>query len=144
MIDRLLGTWTLVSAVREEIPSGAKTEQFGPNPHGFINYCADGRMIAIITRRERKAAATGKPTPEEANALYRSMLSYAGRYTVEGDVVTHHVDISWNQAFTGGAQTRHFRFETDDRLVFSTPESNDPVDGRLSVRRMTWERVKPT
>ena len=29
MIDRLLGTWTLVSAVREEIPSGAKTDMFG-------------------------------------------------------------------------------------------------------------------
>jgi lipocalin-like protein len=65
MIDRLLGTWTLVSAVREEIPSGAKTEMFGQSPHGFINYSPDGRMIALITRRDRKAAANGRPTPTE-------------------------------------------------------------------------------
>ena len=65
MTDRLPGTWTLVSAVREEIPSGARTEMFGQNPHGFINYGPDGRMIALITRRDRKAAANGRPTPTE-------------------------------------------------------------------------------
>jgi Lipocalin-like domain len=140
MIDRLLGTWTLVSAVREEIPSGSKTDMFGQNPHGFINYSPDGRMIALITRRDRKAAANGRPTPTEAEALFRSMLSYAGSFTVEGDVVTHHVDISWNQSFTGGTQKRHFKLD-GDRLILSTPQSHDPIDGKLSVRHMTWQRV---
>jgi hypothetical protein len=140
MTDRLPGTWTLVSAVREEIPSGARTEMFGQNPHGFINYGPDGRMIALITRRDRKAAANGRPTPTEAEALFRSMLSYAGTFTVEGDVVTHHVDISWNQSFTGGTQKRHFKLE-GDRLILSTPQSHDPIDGKLSVRYMTWQRV---
>ena len=140
MIDRLLGTWTLVSALREEIPSGAKTDMFGEKPHGFINYSPEGRMIALITRRDRKAAANGRPTPTEAEALFRSMLSYAGTFTVEGDVVTHHVDISWNQSFTGGTQKRHFKLE-GDRLILSTPQSHDPIDGKLSVRHMTWQRV---
>ena len=92
--------------MREEIPSGAKSDMCGPNPHGFINYSADGRMIALITRADRKAPADGKPTPAEAEALYRSMMSYAGAFTIEGNVVTHDVDISWNQSFTGGKQTR--------------------------------------
>jgi hypothetical protein len=140
MADRLLGTWTLVSAVREEIPSGAKTDMFGQDPHGFINYSPEGRMIALITRRDRKAAANGRPTPTEAEALFRSMLSYAGTFTVEGDVVTHHVDISWNQSFTGGTQKRHFKLDRD-RLILSTPQSHDPIDGKLSVRHMTWQRV---
>ena len=73
--EALLGTWTLVSAVREEIPTGAKTDMFGDKPHGFINYSAEGRMIALITRGDRKAAADGRPTPAEAEALFRSMLS---------------------------------------------------------------------
>ena len=138
--EALLGTWTLVSAVREEIPSGAKTDMFGSKPHGFINYCADGRMIALITRGDRKAAATGKPTQTEAEALFRSMLSYAGDYTIEGSEVTHHVDISWNESFTGGAQKRHFKLE-GNRLVLSTPQSLDPIDGKMSVRTMTWEKA---
>ena len=97
-------------------------------------------MIALITRRDRKAAANDVPTPAEAEALFRSMLSYAGTFTVEGDVVTHHVDISWNQSFTGGVQKRHFKLE-GNRLILSTPQSHDPIDGKMSVRRMTWQKV---
>jgi hypothetical protein len=138
--ERLIGTWTLVSAVREEIPSGAQSDMWGPNPHGFITYSTDGRMIALITRADRKAPADGKPTPAEAEALFRSMLSYAGPYTIDGNAVTHHVDISWNQSFTGGKQTRFAALE-GDRLILSTPQSQDPIDGKLSVRRMTWRRV---
>ena len=68
------------------------------------------------------------------------MLSYAGDYTVAGDVVTHRVDISWNEAFTGGEQKRHFKLD-GNRLILSTPQSPDPIDGKMSVRRMTWEKV---
>lgn len=139
VIEHLLGTWRLVSAVREEIPSGAKMDLFGPNPQGFLNYGRDGRMIALITRGDRRAA-NGRPTSAEAEALYRSMLSYAGAYTLERDVVTHEVDISWNESFTGSKQTRHVAFE-GNHLILSTPQSPDPIDGKMSVRRMTWAKV---
>jgi hypothetical protein len=138
--DRLIGTWTLLSAVREEIPSGAITTPFGEAPHGYLTYGVEGRMLALITRRDREAPASRRATGAEAEALYRSMLSYGGTYTVAGDVVTHHVDISWNQSFTGGEQKRHFRLE-GNRLILSTPQSTDPIDGKMSVRRMTWQRV---
>jgi hypothetical protein len=139
MTDGLIGTWKLISAVREEIPSGATTAMFGTKPQGYLNYSPEGRMIALITRGDR-TAPSGRPTTAEAEALYRSMLSYAGAYTVAGDVVTHHVDISWNESFSGGEQKRHFRLE-GNRLILSTPQSLDPIDGRMSVRRMTWERA---
>ena len=136
---RLIGTWMLVSAVREEVPSGAIDTMFGETPRGYINYSPEGRMIALITRSDR-AAPNGKPTAAEAEALYRGMLSYAGAYSIADDVVTHHVDISWNESFNGGAQKRHFRFE-GDRLILSTPQSYDPIDRKMSVRRMTWQKV---
>ena len=138
--ERLIGTWTLLSAVREEIPSGAKFNQLGPEPNGFLTYSPEGRMIALITRSDRKAPAAGQATTAEAEALFRSMLSYGGTFSVAGDVVTHHVDISWNQSFTGGDQKRNFRFD-GDRLLLSTPQSLDPLDGKMSVRVMTWQRV---
>ena len=139
MIERLLGTWKLVSAVREEIASGAKADLFGDTPHGFLSYGPDGRMMALITRGDR-TAANGRPTAAEAEALYRSMLSYAGAYSLDGDVVTHEVDISWNESFTGTRQKRHVAFD-GNRLILSTPQSPDPIDGKMSVRRMTWEKV---
>lgn len=97
-------------------------------------------MIALIAHGDRKAPASGKATPSEAQALYGSMLSYAGPYTIEGDVVTHHVDISWNERFTGSQQKRHFKLD-GNRLILSTPQSADPIEGKMSVRRMTWEKV---
>ena len=44
----LRSTWKLVSAVREEIPSGAKVNLFGDSPQGFLNYSREGRMIALV------------------------------------------------------------------------------------------------
>jgi hypothetical protein len=138
--DRLIGSWKLVSAVREEIPSGTRTDLYGANPQGILNYSLDGCMIALIAHGDRKAPADGKATPSEAQALYGSMLSYAGPYTIEGDVVTHHVDISWNEGFTGSKQKRHFKLD-GNRLILSTPQSADPIEGKVSVRHMTWEKV---
>ena len=140
MTDRLHGTWKLVSAVREEIPSGATTNLFGEKPQGVLNYRPEGRMIALIAHGNRKAAEAGRATAAEAEALYRSMLSYAGDYSVAGDVVTHRVDISWNEKFTGGEQKRHFKLD-GNRLTLSTPQSPDPIDGRMSVRRLVWEKI---
>jgi Lipocalin-like domain len=141
MRERLIGTWKLISAVREELPSGVKVDQLGANPVGYINYASDGRMIAIIARSDRKKPAGARPTQGEAEALLTSMVSYAGAYTVAGNEVTHHVDVSWNESWTGTEQTRLFEFDAE-RLRLSTRPSPDPLDGRMSVRRMVWERVK--
>jgi hypothetical protein len=141
MTDGLIGTWTMVSVVREEIPSGEKTDPFGPNPHGFITYTPDGRMSVIITRRDRKTPGDGRATTAEAEALFRSMLSYAGTYAFDGREVTHHVDISWNQSLTGDEQKRLVALD-GDFLKLSTPQSLDPLDGKLSVRTMTWKKLK--
>jgi hypothetical protein len=140
MRERLIGTWKLVSAEREDIPSGRKVDQLGPNPIGYINYAPDGRMMAIIARSDRAKPARPRPTPEEAEALVRSVVSYAGTYTIDGNEVTHHVDISWNESWTGTEQKRIARFD-GNRAYLSTPPSPDPITGTMSVRTMTWEKL---
>jgi hypothetical protein len=139
MRDRLIGTWKLVSAVREDM-AGHTVDQLGPSPIGYINYAPDGRMMALIARSARTKPVGARPTPPEADALFKSMLSYAGTYTIDGDEVTHHVDVSWNESWTGTKQTRVFRFD-GGRLQLATKPSPDPVDGVMSVRRMVWEKV---
>jgi Lipocalin-like domain len=86
----------LVSYVREEIPSGAKSNVMGAHPSGYINYGRDGRMIVIIAGSDRKKPVGPVATPEEAEALIRSMLAYAGAYTLDSGAktVTHHIDVS--------------------------------------------------
>lgn len=141
MREQLIGTWKLVSATREELPSGAKFDQLGATPAGYLNYAPDGRMMAIIARGDRAKPTRPHPTAAEAEALFRSVLSYAGTYAISGDEVTHHVDVSWNEAWTGTRQTRIFRLD-GERLRLSTPPSPDPLDGKMSVRTMVWERMK--
>ena len=88
--------------------------------------------------REPSAA----PTDQEAAALFRSCLAYAGRYTIDGNVVTHHVDISWNESWTGTQQIRIATFK-GNRVELSTKPTPDPVSGRMSVRTITWEKMSP-
>lgn len=137
----LLGTWSLVSVVREEIPSGATIDLMGPNPKGFITYSADGRMVALLARGDRKMPASNTATAAEAENLFRSVISYAGTYTIAGNEVTHHVDISWNESWTGTKQVRIFKFE-GNKVSLSTPVSPDPFDGKMSIRSLVWEKVK--
>jgi hypothetical protein len=138
--ERLLGTWKLVSVSNEDIPSGAKADFFGPNPIGYLNYGADGRMMVVVVRSDRPKPQGAKVTTEEADALFKSMVSYAGTFSIDGDEVIHRVEISWNETWTGTEQRRIFRFD-NDRLWLSTRPSPDPVSGKLSVRSMVWEKL---
>jgi hypothetical protein len=55
-------------------------------------------------------------------------------------VITHHVDVSWNESWTGTAQKRIAHFE-GNRVYLSTPPSLDPITGTTTVRTMTWEKL---
>src|SRR5882762_7739083 len=101
--QHLLGTWKLISAVREDIPSGAKMDLLGPHPIGFINYAPDGRMMVINVGDDRRKPVGATATTQEAETLFRTMTSYGGTYTIDGHEITHHVDISWNETWTGTA-----------------------------------------
>ena len=52
----LLGTWTMLSWKKETIATGETVDAHGPDPVGYITYGADGRMHAIIVRRDRRKA----------------------------------------------------------------------------------------
>jgi len=140
MRERLIGTWRLVAAVNEDAATGEKTDLFGSNPIGYLMYGADGRMSVIQVRRDRPKPVGPVATAAEAEALFKSLLSYGGTYTIDGDEVTHHVDVSWNESWTGTRQTRTFRLD-GNHLHLSLPPSPNPVDGRMSVRSVVWERM---
>jgi hypothetical protein len=138
--QQLLGTWRLISAVREEVPSGVRTDLFGLSPVGFLSYGPDGRMMTVIVRGDRRRP-TGHPiSAEEATHLFRSLMSYAGTFEVRGSEVFHYVDVSANEIWTGSEQRRSFRLD-GDRLALTTPVNQDPIDGKVSVRNMIWEKL---
>ena len=97
----LLGTWKLQSFTTEYIATGQKTDLFGAHPSGYLSYGPDCRMYAILLEDGRKAPSDLVPTDAERIDLYNGLCSYAGTYSIEGDRVSHHIDASCNQAWTG-------------------------------------------
>jgi Lipocalin-like domain len=141
----IVGTWKVVSYVREEIPSGAKSDVMGAHPSGYINYGAEGRMMVVIVGSDRKKPAGPVASAEEAEALIKSLIAYAGAYTVDSEAktVTHHIDVSWDESRTGESYVRTYKLD-GDRLTLTTLPSNDPATGKKTVRTLIFERLKQT
>ena len=98
----LLGTWQLQSFT-----------MFGDHPNGYLSYSLDGRMYAIIVEGDRLKPHAAIPTDLEKLYLQGSIYAYAGTYTVDGDKVIHHVDIFWNQSWTGTDQVQFYKLDGD-------------------------------
>jgi Lipocalin-like domain len=95
-------------------------------------------MSAIIVGDNRpKPMDLTKLTDQERAELFKTMVAYAGTFTVEGDRVVHNVDISWNENWTGTAQARHFRVE-GRRLIIRGDQIG--LDGRHVIAVLTWEK----
>ena len=140
MSNPFVGTWTLRSTERKTLETGEVTPLWGTHPTGTLIYTADGRMSALVLAENRKAPAAAMPTEAEALSLFKSMVAYAGRYTVGADRVVHHVEQSWNQAWTGTDVVRFYKFD-GSRLTLTTAPAPNPRDGKMSVSTLVWERV---
>jgi len=139
--DRLIGTWRLRSFTQNILETGEKIDVFGTSPQGFINYGRDGRMIVLMVSDTRPRVTDLAQLTDTGRAeLFRTMVAYAGTYTAGDGEITHHLDISWNQIFTGADQVRNISL-TDDVLIMSTNQQPRSQDGRLAVSVMTWEKL---
>jgi len=137
----ILGTWKLKSYVREVAVTGEKINQLGEHPDGYLSYSADGRMYAIGTSDNRVKPRNVNPNDEERVKLHQTMFAFAGTYTLEGGKVIHHVDISWNEAWTGTDQIRFYKLD-GNTLTITTAPNKSTYDGRESRTVLVLEKVK--
>jgi Lipocalin-like domain len=138
----LIGTWKLISYVREVAATGERYNERGEHPNGYLSYAPDGRMYAIITWDNRAAPGDVVPTSEERIKLFSTMISYAGTYTFDAEKVVHHVDISWNQNWTGTDQVRFYKLD-GNTLTITSASARNFTDGREGRSILVWERLKP-
>jgi len=139
--DSVVGSWRLVSWVEEETESKAVHKAFGDNPLGVLTYTADGRMSVFFADPRRKSPASPKATDTEAAELYRTMVAYAGSYSIEGNKVTHKIEVSLNQAWNGTNQVRFIEVK-DNQLTIKTPPFVSRFIGKEIVSTLVWERMK--
>ena len=96
--------------------------------------------MVFVLKSGRPKPSSNPPTAEEKVALFDSLFAYVGSYTVEADRVVHTLDGSWNELWTGTTQTRLLSFE-DGKLIYGTPETIDPMDGKRCTYRVEFERA---
>lgn len=140
--DRLVGTYRLVSYQRKLVATGETEDLIGKAPTGYIVYTREGRMMAFFINEVRprpKDIAT--MTDKERADLFKTMLAYCGTYDFDGQKVTHHIDASWNQIWTGTDVVRHVAFE-GRRAVYTTEPAPSSVDGKISINVLTWEKME--
>jgi Lipocalin-like domain len=133
----LVGNWKLVSwqVIGED---GKPQDVFGTSPSGYLVLTPEGRSIVLTT------AAGRKPGTDDAAraALQKSMVSYSGRYRVEGGDFITTVEVSWNEEWNGTEQRRHYRIEGDKLFIESAPAPSMVFPGKTDFRRIVWVREK--
>ncbi len=136
----LMGTWKLVSASSTTAKGERNETPYGPSPVGFLTYTGDGRVSALISYGGRKPIAVGRSATllDEQAEAFKTFLAYAGRYTVSGDTVTHHVEISSIQSYVGKDLVRSVTFQ-GDQIILVTPPA--PMNGKIQTVELIWQRL---
>jgi hypothetical protein len=96
-------------------------------------------MQVIGAAQNRVIPAGPSPTDRERAALHDTLFAYAGTYTIDGGRIVHHVDISWNETWTGSDQVR--LFELRGNTLTLTTSIKDPDTGTETHYALVWEKL---
>ncbi|HXO31906.1 MAG TPA: lipocalin-like domain-containing protein [Candidatus Acidoferrales bacterium] len=136
--DKLVGTWKLVSASSTTSTGERSESPYGAQPAGFLTYTGDGRVSALISYDGRKSLSFGGGSPEEQAEAFKTFLAYAGTYRLDGDKVTHHVEVSSIQNYVDKDLVRSVKFK-GDQIILLTPATR--MNGKTQTIELVWQRL---
>ena len=137
-IHKLVGTWKLVSASSTTSTGERSESPYGAQPAGFLTYTGDGRVSALISYDRRKSLSYGGGSREEQAEAFKTFLAYAGTYRLDGDKVTHHVEVSSIQNYVDKDLVRSVKFK-DDQIILVTPPTR--INGKMQTIELVWQRL---
>jgi hypothetical protein len=140
--DSLVGTWSLVSASAITASGIRNDAPYGSHPTGILIYTGEGRMAAMISHSDRQPLSgpdrIAAPADERAEA-FATFFAYAGRYSIMGDRVVHHVEIASVQNWVNTDMVRLMKLD-NDRITLRTPSIS--VGATVQTTELIWERVR--
>jgi hypothetical protein len=93
-------------------------------------------VTALISYGGRKLSALA--SLEEQAEAFNTFLAYAGRYTWNGEQITHHIEISSIQNYVNKDLVRRVKFD-GNRIILITPPTL--VNGKIQTVELIWERL---
>jgi hypothetical protein len=133
----LVGTWKLIGASGTTSAGERIETPYGVGPVGYLTYTAEGRISSVISYGGRKPLSMGGGRIEEQAEAFKTFLAYAGRYTLNGDKVIHHIEVSSIQNYVDRDLIRTVKFE-GNRITLITPPT--PVNGKIQTVELVWQR----
>jgi hypothetical protein len=134
----IVGVWKLTAFVVESVQTKERRHVYGEKPSGFLIVTPE-RFTALITGEGRKPPQTD----EDRIFSFRSMFAYTGPYRIEGNQLTTHVEVAWNESWKGTEQVRFFRLQGDKLSIEAAPAPSVNYP-ELGITRgiLEWERSK--
>lgn len=136
---RLVGTWLLVDFARV-VDGEVVSRPLGDRPTGQLTYQPDGRMSALLMRRDRPwqpSLSFLDASDRDRGVVALGFTGYGGTYEIVGSTVTHHVEMSLYPDHVGTDLVRTISW-VDDRLVLSTIPLRTRSDRRQFHDRLEW------
>ena len=136
-MEGLVGSWELLGVYRQR-QDGTRDPLFGENPRGRLTYTADGVVHAILVGDDRPQPPSMDISDTDKVRLFQTVVAYSGTYRLDGNKVTHAVDVSWNQVWTKTDLVRFFELN-GNRLRILTEPTTDPLDGSTNTYIVEWQ-----
>jgi hypothetical protein len=146
----LLGTWKLISAIATLADGTVEPDVYGSNPTGYLTHTSEGQMMVILSRSDRLPFSEeirsplsedmySVPIKERAQA-FATFSAYAGTYRLNGNTVTHHLEVASIPNRVGTDLVRTFTLDGNRVTLKTLPTMSNGV---LKVFELIWERVEP-
>jgi hypothetical protein len=110
--DELIGSWRLDSFELQSA-TGETSHPYGRELTGYLFYNQDGYMSAAFMNAERGRLGDGELSQAAKVSSYDQFMAYTGPFEVNGDKITHTVEVSSLEAFIGSTQERWFKVDGD-------------------------------
>lgn len=135
----LVTTWVLISfELRKE--SGETTYPFGKDVAGRIIYASSGYFSAQLMRKNRplfESEDQMQGSVEEVMENFKGVISYFGSFTIDKNIVTHHVEESLFPNWKGLSMKRFAKLD-NGLLELSTEPTT--WHGENSIGVLIWKK----
>jgi hypothetical protein len=136
----LIGSWKLDSFELQST-TGEISHPYGRKLTGYLFYNEDGYMSAAFMSADRGRIGDGELSSAAEASSYDHFMAYTGPFEVNGDKLTHSVEVSSLEAFIGSVQERWFKIDGDRLDLLTAPLA---VGRDAPVGRLVWHRVTNT